>query len=147
MATELFHWQLYEMHFSGRNIYVLPIKYQCSLLTHRPLGDTAMILKMQSPNTFYGLIAWACRMKLLNATQNLWRKFNVGPDNGLVTLGNKKSVLFVNIYVVNIYVVKIYAAEVVHSTKEFVSSPVMFSPTSIIHDEHMTAHCPIRRRH
>ena len=59
----------------------------------------------------------------------------------------KKSVLFVNIYVVNIYVVKIYAAEVVHSTKEFVSSPVMFSPTSIIHDEHMTAHCPIRRRH
>ena len=59
----------------------------------------------------------------------------------------KKSVLFVNIYVVNIYVVKIYAAEVVHSTKEFVSSPVMFSPASIIHDEHMTAHCPIRRRH
>ena len=50
-------------------------------------------------------------------------------------------------YVVNIYVVKIYAAEVVHSTKEFVSSPVMFSPTSIIHDEHMAAHCPIRRRH
>ena len=58
----------------------------------------------------------------------------------------KKSVLFVNIYVVNIYVVKIYAAEVVHSTKEFVSS-VMFSPTSIIHDEHMTAHCPIQRSH
>ena len=56
-------------------------------------------------------------------------------------------------YVINIYVVKIYAAEVVHSTKEFVhstkefvSSPVMFSPTSI-HDEHMTAHCPIWRRH
>ena len=59
----------------------------------------------------------------------------------------KKSVLFVNIYVVNIYVVKIYATEVVHSTKEFVSSPVMFSITSIIHDEHMTAHCPIRRSH
>ena len=51
------------------------------------------------------------------------------------------------IYVINIYVVKIYAAEVVHSTKEFVSSPVMFSPTSIIHDEHMAAHCPIRRCH
>ena len=47
----------------------------------------------------------------------------------------KKSVLCVNAYVINIYVVKIYAAEVVHSTKEFVSSPVMFSPTSIIHDE------------
>ena len=38
-------------------------------------------------------------------------------------------------YVVNTCVVKIYAAEVVHSTKEFVSYPVMFSPTSIIHDE------------
>ena len=50
-------------------------------------------------------------------------------------------------YVVNIYVVKIYAAEVVYSTKEFVSSPVMFPPTSIMPDEHMTAHCPIRRRH
>ena len=48
-------------------IYVLPIKYQCSLLTHCPLGDMAMILKMQSLNTFYGLSAWACRMKLLSA--------------------------------------------------------------------------------
>ena len=63
------------------------------------------------------------------------------------TASYKKSVLFVNTYVVNIYVVKIYTPEVVHSTKEFVSSPVMFSPTSIIHDEHITAHCPIRRRH
>ena len=56
----------------------------------------------------------------------------------------KKSFFFVNIYVVNIYVVQIYAAEVVHSTKEFVSSPVMFSPMSIIHDDHMTAHCPVQ---
>ena len=50
-------------------------------------------------------------------------------------------------YVANICVVKIHATEVAHSTKEFVSYPVMFSPTSIIHDEHMTAHCPIQRRH
>ena len=63
------------------------------------------------------------------------------------TVSYKKVSSFVNIYVVNIYVVKIYAAEVVHSTKKFVSSPVMFSHTSIIHDEHMTAHCPIRRSH
>ena len=40
----------------------------------------------------------------------------------------KKSVLFVNIYVL-----KIYAVEGVHSTKEFVSSPVMFSHPCPLH--------------
>ena len=44
------------------------------------------------------------------------------------TVSYKKVSFFVNIYVVNIYVVKIYAAEV-HSTKEFVSSTVMFHPS------------------
>ena len=56
MSIELFHWQLYEMHFSDRNICtsnqisVQPIlnnQYWCSLLTHCPLGDMAVILKMQ----------------------------------------------------------------------------------------------------
>ena len=48
-------------------MYVLPIKYQCSLLTHRPLGDMAVIWNAIAEDILRRSSSWACRTKLLSA--------------------------------------------------------------------------------
>ena len=91
MATKLFHWEFYEMHFSGWNVCTSN-KISVQLVNSLSLGRYGSDFKMQSAKTFYAdqvheYVGRNCCQ--LNASKHLWREVNAGSGNGLVTSGNK----------------------------------------------------------
>ena len=86
--------------------YDFTVRKVITFLTHWPMGDVAVIRKVDFSNPFYRIlttIAWTLAVKLLsvNATEPHQWKVNIGSGNGLVSSGynTKKGSVIGTIYI------------------------------------------------